>query len=294
MAGAVAGELSTMATGIIYCRMLCSSLDLHDFGRAAEWTGVIDRCAARPGLGGLPGDCRTHRASVLLKRGAWLDGEQEALRALEETERLELSHVGIAARELGDIRLRLGDSERAEEAFRRAQEYGISPEPGMSLLRLIRGDPAAATQGLQTALGALGDDRLARMRLLPAAVEAAVATEDLATARSAVAEVEETAGMYDKPAITATAEHVRGTLELADSDHAEAARRLQSALRLWQRLDAPYDAALARTLLAEAHLARGDLDSCLLELEAASASFERLGARIDLERARNRIAALAA
>jgi hypothetical protein len=101
MAGAVAGEPRPMATGIIYCRMLCSSLDLHDFGRAAEWTDVIDRCAARPGLGGLPGDCRTHRAAVLLKRRAWLDGEREALRALEETERLELSHVGIAARELG-------------------------------------------------------------------------------------------------------------------------------------------------------------------------------------------------
>jgi hypothetical protein len=107
MAGAVAGELSTMATGVICCRMLCSSLDLHDFGRAAEWTEVIDRYAAKPGLGGLPGDCRTHRAEVLLKRGAWIDGEQEALRALEETKRLALGHVGIAARELDDIRLRL-------------------------------------------------------------------------------------------------------------------------------------------------------------------------------------------
>lgn len=100
--------------------------------------------------------------------------------------------------------------------------------------------------------------------------------------------------MYDKPAITATAEHARGALELADGNHSEAARRLQSALRLWQRLDAPYDAALARSLLAEAHLARCDRDSCLLELEAASASFERLGARIDRKRAADRIAALAA
>ena len=77
-------------------------------------------------------------AAVLLERGAWLDGEQEAMRALEETERLELSHVGIAARELGDIRYRLGDLAGAREAFRRAQEYGISPEPGASLLRLVR------------------------------------------------------------------------------------------------------------------------------------------------------------
>jgi hypothetical protein len=76
-----------------------------------------------------------------------------------------------------------------------------------------------------------------------------------------VTELEETAELYDKPASTATAEYARGTLELAAADHTEAARRLQSALRLWQRLDAPHDAALARTPLAEAHLARGDRDS---------------------------------
>ena len=82
---------------------------------------------------------------------------EEALRALEETGRLDLAHVGVAARELGHIRVRLGDTEGAEQAFRRAHEYGISPEPGMSLIRLVRGDPVGATQGLQTALDALGD-----------------------------------------------------------------------------------------------------------------------------------------
>jgi hypothetical protein len=74
----------------------------------------------------------------------------------------DLAHVGVAARELGHIRVRLGDTEGAEQAFRRAHEYGISPEPGMSLVRLVRGDPVGATQGLQTALDALGDSRLVR------------------------------------------------------------------------------------------------------------------------------------
>ena len=62
---------------------------------------------------------------------------EKALRALEETGRLDLAHVGVAARELGHIRVRLGDTEGAEQAFRRAHEYGISPEPGMSLVRSV-------------------------------------------------------------------------------------------------------------------------------------------------------------
>lgn len=98
--------------------------------------------------------------------------------------------------------------------------------------------------------------------------------------------------MYERPAITAAAEHAGGALELAQGDPAEAGRRLQSALRLWHDVDAPYDAALARTPLAQAHLAQGDRGSGLLELEAAGTSFERLGARIDLEQVTERIAGL--
>ena len=44
-------------------------------------------------------------------------------------------------------------------------------------------------------------------------------------------------------------------------------------------------------LLAEAHLAQGDRNQRLLELEPARTSFDRLGARIDLEQVTERIAA---
>jgi tetratricopeptide (TPR) repeat protein len=290
MASAVAGELTTMPTGVIYCRMLCACLDLQDFARAGEWTEVIDRCAAKPGLGGLPGDCRTHRAEVLFWRGAWMEGTEEALRAIEETARLDLPHVGIALRELGEIRLRLGDLEGAEEVFLRAHEYGVSPEPGLSLLRFARGEVASAATGLETALTALGEARLARARLLPARVEVTLAAGDIHSARAAVGELEETAEIYGTAALAAAADHARGAFELAAGDAAEAASRLVSAERSWQRLEAPYDAARTRLLLAEAHLARGDRGSFLLELRTARAAFERLGARPDAQRAEQRLA----
>jgi len=100
------------------------------------------------------------------------------------------------------------------------------------------------------------------------------------------------AELYEKPAITAAAEHARGTLELAQDDPAEAARRLQSAPQLWQGVGAPYDDALARTLLAQALLAQDERQDCNRELQAAGAAFERLGARTDLEQVREQIAAV--
>jgi len=53
---------------------------------------------------------------------------------------------------------------------------------------------------------------------------------------------------------------------------------LREALRLWQELRAPYEAACVRVLMARAHEALHDRDSATLEREAARAEFVRLGA----------------
>jgi hypothetical protein len=286
MASATGGELGMMATAIVYSRMMCACLDLHDFRRAAEWTDVVESCRATSGLGGFPGDRRTHRAAVLIRRGAWAEGEKEALRAVEATE---APHTGVALYELGEVRLCHGDLDGAAETFLHADELGFLPQPGMSLLRLARTEIPEAVWSINTALGDATLDRLARSTLLPAQVEIVLAAGDTETARSAVSELEAIAQTYDTPALGAAAEHSRGQLELATGDPTEAAHRLTSAQRLWRHAEAPYEAGQAQALLAEAHLARGDHQSGLLELRAARAAFERLDAALDMERIDRRI-----
>ena len=58
----------------------------------------------------------------------------------------------------------------------------------------------------------------------------------------------------------------------------EALPTLRAACRLWQELDAPYNAAKVRLLLSQAYFTRGDDDAAALELDAAAVVFERLGA----------------
>jgi hypothetical protein len=281
-----------VATGIVYCRMICACLDALDYRRAGEWTDVVDRARSATGMGGFPGDCRTHRVAVLIARGAWDDGEREALLACDESQTFDLAHTGLASYELGEIRLRRGDYKGAEAAFVRARELGLTPQPGLSLLRLALGDADAASSSIEAALANPALDPLARARLLPAKVEIAIANGDLANAREAVAELEETAGLFELPALNAVAAHARGELQLASLDADEAATRLESAHRLWHKLDAPYECARAQALLAEAHLLRGDRVSGHLDLAAAHSAFDRLGATPDAERMRERLAKL--
>jgi class 3 adenylate cyclase len=82
----------------------------------------------------------------------------------------------------------------------------------------------------------------------------------------------------------ATAEVANASVLLSDGRLAEAETAIRSSIRLWQELDAPYEVARARVVLAAVLRGQGDASAERLELEAASATYERLGARIDLKK----------
>jgi DNA-binding SARP family transcriptional activator len=284
MTWAVGGELAPLVSALIFCRTIGTCFELGDYRRATEWMEAIADCFARTGIGAFPGDCETHRVGILVGRGAWSQGELEARRACAQVERIELAHVGEALHEIGEIRLRLGDLPGAADAFARAAATGASPQPGLAVLQLRRGDVAAAAASIEDSLAAT-PDRLARARLLPAQVEIALAAGAVDTARSAGAELDELAGTYGSAALAAAAACARGALLLADGDAAAAAGALRDGVRLWQDASAPYEAARARLMLAEALRRTGGASPALVELRAARASFESLGARLDTERA---------
>lgn len=278
---AVSGELSLMATGQVYCQTIVACRDVGDYARAGDWTDAAHRWCDRQSVGGFPGICRVHRAEVIALRGEFARAEQEARLASEELTKWEMRPViGEALYEIGYIRLRIGDLPAAEEAFRQAHESGQSTEPGLSLIRLAEGKAAVANASLREALD-VERARPGRLRLLPAQVEAAVAAGDLATARAAAEELEALAAVFDTVAAHATAKTARGRVLLAEGSAADARRTLAGALARWQDIDAPYEAARTRVLIAGAAGALGDADTARLELQTAKTTFERIGARRD-------------
>jgi DNA-binding SARP family transcriptional activator len=292
MTWAVGGDLAPFVSALIFCRTIGTCFELGDYRRATEWMEAVADCFARTGIGAFPGDCETHRVGILVGRGAWSQGELEARRACAQQERIEVAHVGQALHEIGEIRLRLGDLPGAADAFERAAASGASPQPGLAVLQLLRGDVATAAASIEDAL-ADTSDQLARARLLPAQVAIALAAGAIDTARSANAELDDVAGMYGSSALAAAAACARGALLLADGDAQAAAGELRDGMRLWQDASAPYEAARARLLLAEALRGIGTTSRALVELRAARSSFESLGARLDTERATRLIDELA-
>jgi class 3 adenylate cyclase len=281
---AVSGELDPLTTGRIYCSTISVCRNLADWRRAVEWTDAAERWCRRQGVSGFPGICRVHRAEIMQFRGSWADAEREAKRACEEVSRYDLLLGGEAQYEIGEVRLRVGDLESARDAFRQAHQLSREPEPGMSLLRLAQGDAPGANISVKRALAAVGSGAFIQARILPAAVEIGLAAGDLDSVADHVAKLEQIAGSFRTTAVTATAEHARGRLLLAQGDATTALARLGQAVELWHELGAPYETARARTALGEALRADGDEAAARLEFESAKTDLERLGALPDARR----------
>jgi len=284
MTWAVGGQVAPVPAQLVFCRTISTCYELGDYRRAAEWMDAVAECFERTGITSFPGDCETHRIGILIGRGAWSEAEVCARDACAGMESIELTHVGLALSEIGEVRLRLGDLEGAAEAFAKATENAAPPQPGTALLLLARGDTSGAAASIGGALAEAGWNNLTRARLLPAQVEIALAADDILTARSAVSELAALAAVFASPAILAAADSSQGAALLADGDGAGAVESLRRAADLWRDANAPYDRARTRALLARALLEQGERSRAQGELHAARTAFESLGARIELAR----------
>ena len=286
MVAVVGGELDPVAAGYVYCGMIGICSKLGDYRRAGEWTEATLRWCERQSVPAFPGVCRVHKAELMRLRGSFSKAEEEARMACEELPRFNFfSGLGPANYEIGEIRRRLGDFTAAEEAYSRAHEYGYSPQPGLSLLRLAQGKVEAAAAGIRQSLAETSGNHCLRVRLLAAQAEIALAAGDLESADSASKELDAIVGEFEAASLHAIAAGVRGAVRLAQGDASAALPELRRAQQAWQQIDAPYEVAELRLLMAKAHRALGDEDAALMEARSARDTFARLGTRLAAERA---------
>jgi class 3 adenylate cyclase len=285
---AVSGELSPFNTGVVYCNIISSCEELADYRRAGEWSEAAKRWCERQAIAGFPGMCRVYRAGILRLRGHLSQAEQEARKACEELRDFNISYAAEAFYEIGEIRLRVGDLGAAGEAFEQAHQLGREPQPGLALLRLEEGNIEGAQSCIKLAIEEEARP-LHRARLLRAHVEIALAAGDVATAERAADELGEIAASYHSTAIAADASVAQGRVALERKDVDQVVTLLRKAYRSWQEIDAPFEVAVARSVLGDSHAVAGDHDTARLEWRAAKSLFDRLGARLHSARLAERL-----
>lgn len=285
MVAVTGGQLSPIATGIVYCGVILACQEVYELHRAQEWTAALTRwCNGQSDLVAFTGRCLVHRAEIMQVRGDWRDALEEARQAgTRSLAAMNRAAAGLALYRQGELHRLLGEFDAAEEAYREASGFGWEPQPGLAQLRLAQGRADAAVASIRRVEGETTEP-LKRAGLLPAYVEIMLAVGGIDEARNAYTELDEIAARYESTMLGAMVAYAGGAVELAEGDAQSALLSLRHASQTWHALDAPYEAARARVLIGVACRVLGDEDMATLELVAARGALERLGAVPDVAR----------
>ncbi len=241
---------------------------------------------------------------------AWLSGDWEhALRDAEEGYEVALqtrqpSQQAVLAGTRSLVLAHLGHVEEARETAEHA--LGISAETGamfgtmlatsaLGFLELSVGNAAEADRHLGPLVERMdtaGIREPGAARFVPDEIESLIALGRLDEAEALLSRLEERACRLDRPSALAAASRARGLLETARGRHEDGLAAFESALAEHDRVPMPFERA--RTLLALGSLERRAKQKRVARdsLHEALEAFQRLGARLWVERARTELASI--
>ena len=284
MVSVIAEKTSPIVTGIVYCNVLSICRKICDMHRAREWTTAMSRwCDSQSELVPYRAQCLVRRAEIMQLQGDW----EDAMHEIEKAHKLAGKSIPPAEGEAfycqGELFRLQGNFSKAETSYRRANQMGRKPQPGLALLKLALDQPLAAIEAIRQAEQDNRDPGI-RSAILPAFIEIMLKTDQLQDAQNAANELSGLAENLDTRYLRAIAKRAKGHVLLEENKPRKALEKLNQTWSTLKQEGAIYESARTRVLIGLAYRALDAPETAELELDAASWIFRQLGAAHDLSR----------
>jgi ATP/maltotriose-dependent transcriptional regulator MalT len=250
-AAACAGELEhPVAVVFACCQVLAACGRVADFDRASQWCRRIAELCERRNIWSLLNVGRCYYAPVLIARGDYSEAERALMANLAHFRDAAPQLTARARAWLAELRFRQGRFGDARLLLDRAEPY-LGCRLTRAAMALADGDAELAAEHasafLRQSTDAIGVDQATGLELLARAEARRGLT---AEARQLLRTLVELAGRLDTVALHASVLVVRASINEAEGDLAGAATLLIDAADLFERGEAPYEAAMTRIELA--------------------------------------------
>lgn len=264
--------------GDIYCAVIYECHRLADFNRMKTWFEAMElwRKGPQVSTSWYGTTCEFHKMDLHSATKDYHQVEERLINALTAMGDFPTT-AGKGYYELGEIRRRQGNIDGARTAFAKAREHNRDPQPGEALLRCQLGEAVAAWNDLRIAIDS-EHDAINRVRLLPAAVEIALARDRVDEADQYCADLEAAAEKFDSPGFRAWALQARGEVLVKQGREAEALPVLQDALRRYRNTQCRYEMAQVYDTMSQARRACGDTAGAESDAATAESIYQQLGA----------------
>jgi len=261
--------------GDIYCMVLHHCHRLADLPRMRAWTQSMEQWCGLSGALPYGGVCDVHRLQLRTATDDYGDLQTRLSSASRALEGVNIRAAAEGFYQLGEVSRLLGDNEGALAAFAKARSLGMDPQPGEALLCCRQGDSQAAWTAIRVALA--GADRLARIRLLRAAVEIALGRDNLGEAENYCRELESGAAAFNTPGFRGWAAQARGAVHIRRGEFADALAAFRSALREHRTQRSGYETAEVYEWMALAHRGLGEHAAAEADAATADSIYAQLG-----------------
>jgi DNA-binding CsgD family transcriptional regulator len=286
-----ASDIHTITTTC--CFLIDACQRVRDFDRAGQWCVRVKDICLRWRHKAVFATCRAQYAAVLISKGQWVEAEDELIQAISELRTFKPASVHVGQLRLADLRRRQGRWSDATALFDDVSS-AAKALPSAALL-FDMSEFGRAYDIVERFLRQTPEhEKTERISGLELMIQINVLLNHLDVAEMHLNELADIALAIDTLPLRAAHVHARGIYHYGKEEFDLSRKDLEDAIDLYELLGAPFEAARARTVLANSLIRLRNHAQADNELNIAIKAFKILGAQRDLDKARSQLKQLGA